>query len=237
MNDWHQSVIVEPSILAGDFGSLATEAKKLEEAGADAIHIDIMDGHFVPNLTLGPKAVAAINRSTDLFLDVHLMIYNPFEYVERFVEAGADRIVFHLEATENVEDVLHYIRKCGVQAGLAISPDTSASLVVKYLDKCDLVLLMSVNPGFGGQTFLPKALEKISYVRQLCDQLGIRKGGKVKPDASLPSFDIQVDGGIDDKNSRDCIAAGANVIVSGTYIFKSPDMRKAIQILKTGKRA
>lgn len=237
MKDWQQSVIVEPSILAGDFGSLAIEAKKLEDAGADAIHIDIMDGHFVPNLTLGPKAVAAINRSTKLFLDVHLMIYNPFEYIERFVESGADRITFHLEATENVDEILHYIRRCGVLAGLAICPDTSASLIVKYLDKCDMILLMTVNPGFGGQQFMPKVLEKISYTRQLCDQLGIRKGGVVKTDQTLPPFDIQVDGGIDNTNAADCISSGANVLVSGTYIFKSPDMKKAIQTLKNGKRS
>src|SRR5258706_8471769 len=142
-----------PSILSGDFGRLADEAKRIEKAGADAIHIDIMDGHFVPNLTLGPRAVSAINRATHLFLDVHIMIYNPFDYIESFVQAGADRITFHFEATEDVEDTLAFIKRCGIQAGLAFRPETTFSMIPKYIDKCDLVLLMTVSPGFGGQKF------------------------------------------------------------------------------------
>ncbi len=173
------SILVEPSILSADFGNLADEAKRAEDAGADALHVDIMDGHFVPNLTFGPRAVAAINRSTSLFLDVHLMIYNPYDYVERFVEAGADRITFHLEATEDVEDTLNYIRRCGIEAGLAFCPETSESLIPKYLDKCDMILLMTVSPGFGGQSFLPDVLEKVEFTRNLCTKLDIRKGGKV----------------------------------------------------------
>src|SRR5271169_1532796 len=146
-----KEIKIAPSILAGDFGCLAAEAKRAEEAGADALHVDIMDGHFVPNLSLGPKAVAAINKSTKLFLDVHLMIYNPFDYVERFVEAGADRVVFHFESTEDVDETLEYIRKCGVKSGLAFCPETSHEMIPKYADKCDLILLMTVHPGFGGQ--------------------------------------------------------------------------------------
>lgn len=236
-------ILIEPSILSGDFGKLADEAKRAEDAGADALHLDIMDGHFVPNLTFGPKAVASINRATSLFLDVHLMIYNPYDYVERFVEAGADRITFHLEASEDVEDTLNYIRKCNVEAGLAFCPETSESLIPKYLDKCDLILLMTVNPGFGGQEFMPEVLEKIQFTRNLCTKMDIRKGGKVpqpgkKSDVdALPPFYIQVDGGINAKTAKQCIDAGANVLVSGSHLYGSKDMKQAIADLKKGGRA
>jgi len=232
---------VEPSLLSADFGKLAEEAKRVEDAGADALHIDIMDGHFVSNLTLGPRAVAAVNRVTSIFLDVHLMIYHPFDYVERFVEAGADRITFHIEATEDVEDTLSYIRRCGIEAGLAFCPETSESLIPKYLDKCDLILIMTVHPGFGGQKFLPDMLQKIKFTRDLCSKLDIRKGGKTpssdkKGDAnSLPPFDIQVDGGINAETAKECIKAGANVLVSGTYLYSAPDMRRAILEMKQGE--
>lgn len=229
---------IAPSILSGDFGCLAAEAKRIEESGADAIHIDIMDGHFVPNLTLGPRAVAAINRSTSLFLDVHLMIYNPFDYIERFVEAGADRITIHFEATEDVEDVLNYIRRSRVQAGLAFCPETSESLIVKYLDKCDLILLMTVNPGFGGQAFMSEVLEKIKFTRDMCTRLNICKGGVVPSEKEqgliLPPFDIQVDGGIDAETGRLCVEAGANVLVSGTFLFKAAHMKEGVSLLRKG---
>jgi ribulose-phosphate 3-epimerase len=232
-----KQIRIEPSILSGDFGRLADEAKRLEDAGADSIHVDIMDGHFVPNLTLGPRATAAINNATSLFLDLHLMIYNPFDYVERFIEAGADRITFHFDATEDVDDTLSFNRRCGRKAGLAFRPETSFAMIQKYITQCDLILLMTVSPGFGGQEFMPEVLEKVRLAREYCDRNRIRQGGfyaqtELKLD-SLPPFDIQVDGGINLETGRLCVEAGANVLVSGNYLFSQPDLKKAIATLRS----
>ncbi len=227
---------IAPSILSADFGHLADEAKRIEDSGADMIHVDIMDGNFVPNLTLGPKALAAINRSTDLFLDVHIMVYHPFDYVERMVESGADRLTFHFEATEDVEDTLAFIRRCNIQAGLSFRPETSSEMILKYLNQCDLVLLMTVDPGFGGQAFMPKVLDKIKFVRETCDRLNIKSGGVTPGETSkagdLPPFDIQVDGGITAETAKLCVEAGANILVSGTYLFQFPSLEEGVQTLR-----
>lgn len=211
-----KNVRVFPSILSGDFGRIADEAKRAEDAGADGLHLDVMDGHFVPNLSFGPKVVAAINRATKLFLDVHLMIYNPYEYIERFVESGADGLTIHFEATEDVHDTLAFIRKCGIKNGLAFRPETSQEMVQSFVGDVDLLLFMSVNPGFGGQAFMPKVLKKIEFARRLAGE----------------GVDIQVDGGINAETGARCVRAGATVLVAGSYLYQASDMKQAIKSLR-----
>jgi len=214
-----QQVKIEPSILAADFSRIAEEVKRCEEAGADALHLDIMDGHFVRNLSFGPRMVEAVNRVSDAFLDVHLMIYTPYDYIEHFVQAGADAITIHFEATEDVIETLDFIRRCNVKAGLAFCPSTSESLVVKFLDNCDHLLLMTVPPGFGGQPFERDVLEKIRLVRSISDKLGL-------------DVNIQVDGGINPSTAKECREAGANYFVVGSWLFAQENMGQAINQLR-----
>jgi len=212
-------VKVAVSILSMDFAHLYDEVKKIEKSKADAIHIDVMDNHFVPNLSVGPELISAIKRSTNLFLDVHLMIYNPFDYIERYSQVGADLITFHLEATEDIDDTINYIKKCDKKVGLAFNPETSFNLAIKYLEKCDLILFMSVHPGFGGQKFIPSVLEKIAFAK------------KVKDDMKL-NFDIQVDGGINDEIALKCKKNGANFLVAGSYLFSFKNMKDGVEKLR-----
>jgi ribulose-phosphate 3-epimerase len=205
-------------VLAADFAHLADEVKRAEDAGADCLHIDVMDGHFVPNLSLGPTVVAAMNRSTSLPLHVHLMMYNPFDYIERFVEAGADALSFHFEATEEIEETLAFIRRCGVRSGLALCPETSASFLPRFIPLLDEILLMTVHPGFGGQEFMTPMVEKIQETRHYLDTL-------CEPQ-SCPN--ISVDGGINKETAVVCARAGANVFISGSHLFSNPDMANAI---------
>lgn len=214
------SFLISPSILAADFAKLGEEAQRLERAGADRIHVDVMDGHFVPNLTFGPQGVAALNRSTSLFLDVHLMMYNPYEYVEQFVEAGADQIIFHVEATEDVLDTISFIRRCDCRVGLALNPETSVELLLPYIHKVDQMTFMTVNPGFGGQKFKEEVLEKIDYLHTVLQR------------EKIESLDIEVDGGVDMQTASLAAAKGANGFVSGTYLFRSSDMKTAIASMR-----
>jgi len=217
-----KKILISPSILAGDFSQLGKDIQKLENAGADMIHVDVMDGHFVPNITIGPPVIKSLRKYTDLPFDVHLMISPVHKYIEDFSKAGSDIITIHPEATENIKDSIDLIKSLKKKVGLSLNPDTPIDTIEKYLDQIDLVLVMTVYPGFGGQKFISKVLSKIKKLKNIKDENKFR-------------FDIEVDGGIDFENNKLAIEAGANILVSGTTIFKNNDgdIKKNIDLLRT----
>jgi|TARA_Y100000389_G_scaffold56785_1_gene52726 ribulose-phosphate 3-epimerase len=217
-----KKIQISPSILSADFSQLGNEIKRLEEGGADLIHVDVMDGHFVPNLTIGPPVIKALKKDCSIKFDVHLMISPVHKYIEAYSDAGADIITIHPEATEDLADSILKIKDLGKKVGLSLNPETKVNIIENYLSKIDLVLIMSVNPGFGGQKFMPEVLDKIKELKNIQKKRNI-------------DFDIEIDGGINFENSKVAIQAGANILVSGTTIFKSNngDIKKNIDLLKS----
>lgn len=212
---------IAPSILSCDFSHLADEIIRTDNAGAELIHIDVMDGAFVPNITMGPCIVKSIRKYTKKIFDVHLMINDPYRYIDDFANAGADIITIHIESCDNVQETLEYIRSKGIKSGLSIKPKTSPDSIIPYLPYTDMVLVMSVEPGFGGQGFIESALESISRVKELIDNGGY-------------NIDIEVDGGISEKNSGEVAKCGANILVAGSAVYKHEDIAAAIKRIRDG---
>ena len=217
-----KKIQISPSILAADFSQLGNEIKRLEEGGADMIHVDVMDGHFVPNLTIGPPVIKSLKKNSSLIFDVHLMISPVHKYIEAYSDAGADIITIHPEATDDLDLSISKIKQLKKKVGVSLNPETKIDNIIQFLDQIDLVLIMSVNPGFGGQKFMPEVLSKVKKLKS------IQKEKKL-------NFDIEIDGGINFENYKLAIEAGANILVSGTTIFKdnNGDVKKNIELLKS----
>ena len=216
-----KKIQISPSILSADFSQLGNEIIRLEEGGADMIHVDVMDGHFVPNLTIGPPVIKALRKQCSIKFDVHLMISPVHKYIEAYADAGADIITIHPEATDNLEESISKIKSLNKKVGISLNPESKLDLITKYLEKIDLVLIMSVNPGFGGQKFMPEVLDKVKQLKEIKSKNNM-------------NFDIEIDGGINFDNCQSAIEAGANILVSGTTVFKSNngDIKKNINLLK-----
>ena len=217
-----KKIQISPSILSADFSQLANEIKRLEDGGADMIHVDVMDGHFVPNLTIGPPVIKSLKKHSSILFDVHLMISPVHKYIKAYADAGADIITIHPEATDDINSSISLIKELNKKVGVSLNPETKVDTIINHLDKIDLVLIMSVNPGFGGQKFMPEVLSKVEELKNL----------RAAKDLD---FDIEIDGGINFENSKMAIRAGANILVSGTTIFKSNngDIKKNIELLKS----
>lgn len=215
-----KNVIISPSLLACDFSKIGDELKRIEDAGAEYIHLDVMDGIFVPNISFGQPVIKSIRKISGLVFDVHLMITDPIRYIDSFADAGADIITVHLESADNIARVLEYIKSKGIKASLSIKPKTPVAELKPYLPLLDMILIMSVEPGFGGQSFIEESTEKIRQTKELTESLG------------YGNIDIEVDGGISGKNVRQVIEAGANVIVAGSSVFHSDNIKEAVAALR-----